>query len=283
VSRKHCRIVKVDRSWYVEQDPESKNGVYYKDEPRPIGPDRRVELMDDDCIHLVNEVSTSVRTVRVSYVFKLGKPSAAPGPAGALEDAGDVRQDTEARPEDHLRSDLECHMCFELAVNAVRIEPRAHAWCAGCLELHFETRRKHGLPLSCPLCRTPPQSVVKAGDVSERAEAEIARRPDLEPEARELQASNKLPGPLDVFGLALQYASDEFLRDREVVLAAVGQDGMALEYASGDLRNYPYAVLTAVRQNGLALEYASDELRNEREVVLTAREAVWRGPSVHER
>ncbi len=54
VSRKHCRIVRVDRSWYVEQDPESKNGVYYKDEPRPIGPDRRVELMDDDCIHLVN-------------------------------------------------------------------------------------------------------------------------------------------------------------------------------------------------------------------------------------
>jgi hypothetical protein len=70
--------------------------------------------------------------------------------------------------------------------------------------------------------------VVKAGDVSERAEAEIARRPDLEPEARELQASTKLPGPLDLFGLALQYASDEFWRDRDVVLAAVGQDGMAL-------------------------------------------------------
>jgi pSer/pThr/pTyr-binding forkhead associated (FHA) protein len=78
VSAKHCRIVKVDHEWYLEQDATSKNGVYHNNAPLPIGPgpDRRAKLAPH--IHLVHEVSTIARTVRVSHVFQLGQPAAAP-------------------------------------------------------------------------------------------------------------------------------------------------------------------------------------------------------------
>lgn len=35
---------------------------------------------------------------------------------------------------------------------------------------------------------------------------------------------------------ALQYASEELKKDKEVVLAAVAQDGRALEYASDEVK-----------------------------------------------
>jgi hypothetical protein len=201
VSAKQCRIVKIDGAWCLEQDPSSKNGVYHNDAPLPIGPDGPVKLAPGDRIHLVNEVSTQTRTVRVSYVFQLGQPVAIP-PLGP--DEGDVllpRIGTEARTEQNRLIDLECHLCYQLAVNAVRIEPCGHATCAGCLEHWFTTLCGQGVALKCALgyCKVEPQSVVKARDVSERAEAEIATRPDLEPEDRDAQASTKLPGPLDVF------------------------------------------------------------------------------------
>eukprot|EP01049_Picozoa_sp_SAG25_P005687 SAG25_NODE_396_length_8539_cov_5.889336_3_plen_1378_part_01 len=58
--------------------------------------------------------------------------------------------------------------------------------------------------------------------------------------------------------------------DRELVLAAVAQDGGALRYASAELQADREFMLTAVAQNGYALEYASAELRADREVVLAA-------------
>jgi histidinol phosphatase-like PHP family hydrolase len=51
--------------------------------------------------------------------------------------------------------------------------------------------------------------------------------------------------------------------DKEVVLAAVKQNGLALEYASKELQNDREVVLAAVKQDGRALEYASDELKSE--------------------
>ena len=57
------------------------------------------------------------------------------------------------------------------------------------------------------------------------------------------------------------YAPDELKADKEVVLAAVGQDGLALMYASDELKADKEVVLAAVGQNVHALEYAPDELR----------------------
>ena len=71
-------------------------------------------------------------------------------------------------------------------------------------------------------------------------------------------------------GRALEYASAELKADREVVLAAVQQYGYALEYASAELRADREVVLAAVQQNGRALCYASAELRADGEVVLAA-------------
>ena len=56
-------------------------------------------------------------------------------------------------------------------------------------------------------------------------------------------------------------ASAELQADREVVLAAVRQNGNALWFASEALQADRYVVLEAVREEGLALEYASDELK----------------------
>ena len=273
VSAKQCRIVKIDGTWCLEQDVSSKNGVYHNDAPLPIGPGQPVALAPGDRIHLVNEVSTQTRTVRVSYIFQLGEPATPLGP-----DEGDVllpRLDTEARTEPNRLIDLQCHMCTELAVNAVRIEPCGHATCAGCLEQWFTSLRGQGCGLKCPFgyCKVIPQRVVEAREVSERAEAEIARKPDLEPEDREAQASMKLPGSLDVFwpparGFADTEGGFVDWDDREAVLEAVRENGRALEYASNELRNDREVVLEAVRQTGQALEYASNELCNDREFML---------------
>ena len=64
---------------------------------------------------------------------------------------------------------------------------------------------------------------------------------------------------------SLGWASDELRNDREVVLAAVAQNGCALQYASEELRSDKEVVLTAVAQNGnvLNLAWPSVELRND--------------------
>ena len=71
-------------------------------------------------------------------------------------------------------------------------------------------------------------------------------------------------------GQAFNYASDTLKADREVVLAAVKQDGQALESASEALRADRDVVMAAVQQNGQALNYASAEIQADREVVMAA-------------
>ncbi|KAG2370903.1 hypothetical protein C9374_013738 [Naegleria lovaniensis] len=59
--------------------------------------------------------------------------------------------------------------------------------------------------------------------------------------------------------------------DREIVLAAVKQDGHALAYfRQTDFHNDREVVSQAVQQNGRALEYASVKLRADKEIVLQA-------------
>ena len=71
-------------------------------------------------------------------------------------------------------------------------------------------------------------------------------------------------------GNALKFASEELRADKEVVIAAVQQDGGALEFASEELRADKEVVMAAVKQDGKALEYASEEFRADKEVVLAA-------------
>ena len=67
---------------------------------------------------------------------------------------------------------------------------------------------------------------------------------------------------------ALAYTT--FCNDKEVVLAAVTQDGNALRYADESLKNNKEIVLAAVMQDGAALWNASSSLKNDKEVVLHA-------------
>ena len=71
-------------------------------------------------------------------------------------------------------------------------------------------------------------------------------------------------------GLVLYFVSKELKKDREIVLAAVKQDGWALLDASKELQADKEIVSAAVKQNGRALRFASKELRNDREIVLAA-------------
>ena len=54
--------------------------------------------------------------------------------------------------------------------------------------------------------------------------------------------------------------------EKEVVLAAVKQNGDALEYASEGMKNDKKVVLAALAQNGNALQFASEEMQNDKEV-----------------
>ena len=60
-------------------------------------------------------------------------------------------------------------------------------------------------------------------------------------------------------------------RNKDVVLAAVGQDGRALWFASEELKNDREFMLAAIGQDGRgALWFASEELKNDREFMLAA-------------
>ena len=78
---------------------------------------------------------------------------------------------------------------------------------------------------------------------------------------------------------ALAFASDKLKRDRDVVLAAVKQDGRLLMYVVPPIQNGPIPnafksdrelLLTAVQTYGRALRWASDELKNDWKLVLAA-------------
>ena len=60
---------------------------------------------------------------------------------------------------------------------------------------------------------------------------------------------------------SLAYVLEDLRKDRDVVLAAVQQNGLALQYASEDLRKDRDVVLAAMEQNGYAIEHASPELK----------------------
>jgi len=68
----------------------------------------------------------------------------------------------------------------------------------------------------------------------------------------------------------LAAGTEAFGADREVVLAAVQEDGMALRRASEALRADREVVLAAVQQKGAALQFAAEHLRADRDVVLAA-------------
>ena len=62
-------------------------------------------------------------------------------------------------------------------------------------------------------------------------------------------------------GMALRFASAELKADRVIVLAAVQQDERALCFASAELQADHELVMASVRQGGRALDYASAELQ----------------------
>ena len=66
----------------------------------------------------------------------------------------------------------------------------------------------------------------------------------------------------------LEFAPD-FRGDKEVVLAAVAQNGCALAYVSPELKDRN-VVLVAVKQNGCAFQYADDQFKNDRDIALVA-------------
>lgn len=62
----------------------------------------------------------------------------------------------------------------------------------------------------------------------------------------------------------------KFAYDKEIVLAAVSQNGHALRYASVDLRSDKEVVLRAVSQRGIAIRYAAPSLAADHEVKAAA-------------
>jgi len=66
------------------------------------------------------------------------------------------------------------------------------------------------------------------------------------------------------------YASEPLKADRDVVLAAVQQNGWALRYAADELRANKDVVVAAVSQSGWALEDAAAPLKADRDVVMAA-------------
>jgi len=71
-------------------------------------------------------------------------------------------------------------------------------------------------------------------------------------------------------GLALQFGVPKLRGDRDIVLQAVRQKGTALGSASDELRNDVEIVLEAVKQDGWALQCASEEMKATKDIVIEA-------------
>ena len=67
----------------------------------------------------------------------------------------------------------------------------------------------------------------------------------------------------------LQFASDDLRADREIVLAAVKNEGCALRFAELSLRSDSEIVMAAVANDYRALYFVSAEFHMSREMVLT--------------
>jgi len=59
-------------------------------------------------------------------------------------------------------------------------------------------------------------------------------------------------------------------KDKDLVLAAVTQNGEALEWANDNMKKDKQVVVAAVSQNGFALEYAHDTMKADKDVILAA-------------
>eukprot|EP00971_Amphidinium_carterae_P110326 2185863-Amphidinium_carterae.1 len=75
-------------------------------------------------------------------------------------------------------------------------------------------------------------------------------------------------------GYMLQFAAEECKADREIVLAAVQQtgceDGSVLQFAAEECKADHAIVLAAVKHNGMALEMAAEECKADCEIVWAA-------------
>ena len=71
-------------------------------------------------------------------------------------------------------------------------------------------------------------------------------------------------------GRALKYAPAELKKDKDFVLAAVNQNGRALWFASAALQNDKEIVLAAVNQDGRTLRFASAALKNDKDILMAA-------------
>ena len=69
-------------------------------------------------------------------------------------------------------------------------------------------------------------------------------------------------------GLAL--AGSDYTNDKEVVMAAVKNNGQALEFASPSLQEDKEVVMAAVRNDGSAIQFASALLQKDKDVLLAS-------------
>ena len=65
-----------------------------------------------------------------------------------------------------------------------------------------------------------------------------------------------------------QFITMHLKKDKDVVLAAVKNEGYAIKFADESFRNNREIIISAVQNDGSALEFAHENLKNDKEVVL---------------
>ncbi len=71
-------------------------------------------------------------------------------------------------------------------------------------------------------------------------------------------------------GKNIKYAGKKLRNDHDIILAAVSRWGLALQYASDALKEKRDIVFAAVKQNGYALKYANEKFRDDKLLVIAA-------------
>ena len=126
------------------------------------------------------------------------------------------RSEERAAPTDATTvEDLQCSICTEMAVAAVRMSC-GHSFDEACLQQWFMNSFRTVARLRCPVCRAEPTEVKETVELRRLVEARIASDPSLEPENRQAHFAHPdmplLPGPLDAFSAASR-VQDMALRD----------------------------------------------------------------------
>lgn len=75
---------------------------------------------------------------------------------------------------------------------------------------------------------------------------------------------------LDVKSNGFSLAGSDYTNDKEVVMAAVKNNGQALEFASPFMQEDKEVVLAAVRNDGSAIQFASASLQKDKDVLLAS-------------